>query len=292
VCGAIVVERAHTLAVFGNPGIQRGGMKVSARTLSLALVSGTLFLVACANGELETGEDPTGEWIADGGMSAARDGGTGIVRVDSGTTPKPDSGTTNPPAPTVDSGTTTPTPAVDSGSGACAPQYTTGNQACSDCSRSQCCSSMNAFFGDSSYQNFSTCMNGCGGTTSCVQSCKTQYPAIGAKFDAYYGCAQLSCSSACGSSGGGGGGGGTCTPQYNWDPSGTSAACNTCARSQCCAEMNAMFSNPQTSAYFSCLSTAVDQLDVLLCDTLYRSASQATSTYFDCENLRCAASCP
>jgi hypothetical protein len=31
---------------------------------------------------------------------------------------------------------------------------------------------------------------------------------------------------------------------------------------------------------------------VLLCDAVYGSASQATTTYFDCENLRCGASCP
>ena len=266
-------------------------MKVSARSLSIALVSGTLFLVACANGDLEAGEDPTGEWIADGGLNAARDGGTGPARIDSGTTPARDSGSTNPPTPTADSGVQ---PTIDSGSGACTPQYSTSNQACSDCSRSQCCSSMNACFADPSYQNFSTCLNGCGGTTACVQNCKTQYPGIGAKFDAYYGCTQLSCSSACGSSGGGGGGGGgTCTPQYNWDAaSGTSAACNTCARAQCCAEMNAMFSNSQTSGYFSCLSTAQDQFDVLLCDALFPNGSQVTNAYFDCENLRCGTSCP
>jgi hypothetical protein len=260
-------------------------MKVSARALSVALVSGMVFLVACANGDVASGEDPTGDWIADGGLSQPRDAGAGGggALADAGATPPRDAGTTTPG---TDAGSGTPT--VDAGTGACTPQYSTGNQACSDCSRSQCCSSMNAFFADASYSNFSTCLNGCGGTTSCVQTCKQQYPGIGAKFDAYYGCTQISCQAACGSSsGGGGGGGGTCTPRYNVN---APAACNTCLRTQCCASMNAFFDEPEAMDFLDCLDLL--GLPITTCQLAFPNGARVVLAYDACITSSCAVACP
>ncbi len=259
-------------------------MKASARTISAALVSGALFLVACANGDVATGEDPIGEWIADGGLDKPRDAGGGSLIADAGPTPR-DAGTTNPPTG-ADSGSVTP--AADAGPSVCAPQYTTQNQACSDCSRSQCCSSMNAFFGDSGYQNFSTCLNGCGGTTACVQSCKTQYPGIGAKFDAYYGCTQLSCASACGSGGSGGGGGSTCTPRYSLNSA--PPACNTCLRTQCCSTMNAFFDEPEAMDFLDCLDLL--GLPLTTCQLAFPNGARVTLAYDACITSSCSAACP
>ncbi len=279
------MRRLALLRFGGNAG------RVKARLSSFvsgALLAGSMFLIACANGEPAVGDDVAWEAredagagpstldaaspAADTGSPAAADAGGG--RVDAGT-------------PAFDAGT------GGGGGGACSPQYTTQNQACSDCSRSQCCSSMNAFFGDASYQNFATCLNGCGGGTSCVQSCKTQYPAIGSKFDAYYGCTQLSCSSACGS--GGGGGGGTCTPTQNL-PSTFPAACNSCARASCCSSMNTFYTSTQVLDYLDCLDLlgcdGTDPTCDLVCVRAYPTGAAQADAFVSCIQTSCAAQCP
>jgi hypothetical protein len=279
----------------GNAGL------VKSRFLSLvsgALVAGSSFLLACANGEPISGEDVAWEGRDDAGVAPAAGSGS-APRTDSGSTPTFDAGGGGGGG-TVDSGGGGGGGTVDSGGGGgggtCSPQYSTPNQACSDCSRSQCCSSMNAFFADPSYQNFATCLNGCGGGTSCVSNCKVQYPAIGSKFDAYYGCTQLSCSSACGTGGGGGGGGGgTCTPTQNL-PSTFPAACNTCARTSCCSSMNTFYTSTQVLDYLDCLDLlgcdGTDPSCDLICMRAYPAGAAQADAFVSCIQSSCAAQCP
>jgi hypothetical protein len=146
---------------------------------------------------------------------------------------------------------------------------------------------MNAFFSDASYANFSTCLNGCGGTTSCAQTCKQQYPGIGAKFEAYYGCTQISCQAACGSGSGGGGGGGTCTPRYNVN---APAACNTCLRGQCCSTMNAFFDEPEAMDFLDCLDLL--GLPITTCQLAFPNGARVVLAYDACITSSCAVACP
>lgn len=254
--------------------------------VSGALVAGSMFLLACANGEAAAGDDIAWEAREDAG-TAPTGGDAGLPSTDSGSSPAADAGSGRADAgsPAFDAGT-------GGGGGTCSPQYTTPNQPCSDCSRSQCCSSMNAFFADASYQNFATCLNGCGGGTSCVANCKTQYPAIGAKFDAYYGCTQLSCATACGS---GGGGGGSCTPTQNL-PSTFPAACNSCARSSCCSSMNTFYTSMDVLDYLDCLDLlgcdGTDPTCDLVCMRAYPAGAAQADAFVSCIQSSCAAQCP
>ncbi len=254
-------------------------------SVSIALVVAALFSVACATGETAQ-DDPVGAAIGSGGIKRdASAGGTdsGSVLTDAGT--GRDS-STGGGSTGVDAGVS---PSFDAGGGGggCVPQYSTQNQACSDCSRSQCCTSMNAFFSDPNQSAFSSCLSGCGATTSCVSTCTSSYPAAGQKFQAYYGCSQLSCQTACGSSSGGGGG--TCTPRYNVN---ASATCNTCLRTSCCDAMNGFFDEPTALDYADCIDPLGLGLSTRTCAIVYPAGAAAYDAYDACINSSCFASCP
>ena len=256
----------------------------------MALAATALFSVACATGDV-AGDDPVGGAVASGAIG--RDAST--VRADAGSVAH-DSGTID--AGSVrDSSTGGGSTGQDSGSvafdagggggGACVPQYSTQNQACSDCSRSQCCTSMNAFFSDSNQPAFASCLNGCGATSSCLSTCTSSYPSAGQKFQSYYGCSQLSCASACGSSSGGGGT--TCTPRYNTN---APATCNTCLRTSCCDSMNAFFDEPSTLDYADCIDPLGFGLSPSMCQILFPAGAAAYAPYVSCIGSSCAVACP
>ena len=145
---------------------------------------------------------------------------------------------------------------------------------------------MNAFFSDPNQASFSSCLNGCGATTSCVSTCTSSYPSAGQKFQAYYGCSQLSCQTACGSSTGGGA---TCTPRYNVN---ASATCNSCLRASCCDSMNAFFDEPTTLDYADCIDPLGLGLSARTCAVVYPAGAAAYNAYDSCINSSCLASCP
>lgn len=57
------------------------------------------------------------------------------------------------------------------------------------CLKTSCCSESQAFFADPDWANYQSCMDSCySGTTTCMETCKAEYPGVGAKFDAIMSC--------------------------------------------------------------------------------------------------------
>ncbi len=293
------IATSCVLALSQNTGTPAPAMTDTrfpyARTVACLAVAASL-LAACANGgtgedELEGG-DPRVDRVdagtrADGSRADGAAVGTDAGRADAAVIT--DSAARDGSSPRPDSAVSTP----DANPGVCTPLYSTSNQACSDCSRSQCCASMNGFFGNAQQPAFAACINACGATTACIASCTTNYPTAGAQFQSYYGCTQLSCQTACGTPGGGGGG--TCTPTQNL-PATFPAICNTCARTSCCSSMNAFYTSVDVRNYTDCLDLlgcdGTDPTCDLICDRAYPAGSAQARGFVTCMQTTCAAQCP
>lgn len=91
-------------------------------------------------------------------------------------------------------GKTTTTPTPDAGTTtSCSLTGSTGIAACDQCLRESCCSQANACFANSSCRSVISCVNSCGGGSTCMQQCFSSYPSGASLASSLYSC-EATCS--------------------------------------------------------------------------------------------------
>jgi hypothetical protein len=78
---------------------------------------------------------------------------------------------------------------------ACAPD--SGDTSCGACLKASCCSELATFGVRSDAQIYLECIDACGSSASCFDSCGRVYPAAEAAFEDLFDCVDLRCSSPC-----------------------------------------------------------------------------------------------
>ena len=68
-------------------------------------------------------------------------------------------------------------------------------------------------------------------------------------------------------------------------------ACDVCAKSTCCGELQGLYNNPDFAKYYGCLNGCADATCQQNCVTQYPSIMQAGKALADCQSTKCASSC-
>jgi hypothetical protein len=172
------------------------------------------------------------------------------------------------------------------GTGTCG-GFNSTDMNCNTCLTTSCCSEGSTCGANSACQAIYNCVKGCS-TDACAQTCLTNNPNGVNDFDAFTTCVENDCNTLCGGNSTGGDAAVTCGGFMF-----TTAACQTCFDSGCCAQGNACAANSECMALDACVKAcaSTDNTCFNNCNSAHPNGTTDLNAVGSCLSGPCGSAC-
>jgi hypothetical protein len=147
------------------------------------------------------------------------------------------------------------------------------DDACDACTRSSCCSELDAYFGASGADTFDACIEPCA-TQACIDGCAEASPSAGRAYDGLDACQRDSCAEPC-----------VCGATSG------DSACLACVKAKCCSALMPYALAPDFDGFSTCMEPCEDRACADPCIEEFSAAGPAYAAYSDCALEACPTEC-